>query len=67
LIFTARCARAAEVAEMMVFSFAVERTAKENYSAAELQKTHNLKIICNSGSNKTRCALYASAVNNLMI
>jgi hypothetical protein len=36
---------------MMVVSFAVERTAKENYSAAQLQKTYNIKIAFNSGSN----------------
>jgi hypothetical protein len=40
ILFTARCARDAENAERIFFSFAVERTAKENYSAASLHKKY---------------------------
>jgi hypothetical protein len=44
-MLTARCARDAENAKMMNFSFAVERTAKENHSAAALQKKSNYDFI----------------------
>jgi hypothetical protein len=43
--FTARFARGAEYAEIIIFSFAVERTPKENRSAASLQKTKIFKIL----------------------
>jgi hypothetical protein len=43
--FTARFARGAEYAEIIIFSFAVERTAKENRSAASLQKTKILRLL----------------------
>jgi hypothetical protein len=41
-LLTARFARGAECAEIIIFSFAVERTANENHSAASLQKKQNI-------------------------
>jgi hypothetical protein len=59
--FTARCAQGAEIAESWNFSFAVERTAKENHSAAYLQKDKIEEI------NKNLCALSVSAVIILIL
>ena len=75
--FTARCARDAEIAEAWNFSFAVERTAKENHSTAYLQKVkieeifyqgpEDLRVLAfrrlsEKLKNKNLCALSVSAV-----
>ena len=43
--FTARFARDAEIAEVLIFSFAVERTAKENHSTAYLHQDKKRRLI----------------------